>query len=239
MYLQNNVSRLAIILFILFCSLLFSFTTALADTDLSVSITDLPDSIIPGQDVTLNLKVMNNGPSPASNVVVSGTLPPGASFRGYSGAGWKCGPSGSGGACTLSTLNVGKAPDLNVVVKSPVTSGNITFPAIVSSNSTDTDTSNNSYSTIISLVGETGDFCVRDYRSGAVSFLQTARRTVMMLVSSSPWMAGVPATATAVSTTTLNRHLRQRLRTETRTWIPYLMFSMGRGGTMTEIPVAI
>jgi uncharacterized repeat protein (TIGR01451 family) len=180
MYLQNNVSRLAIILF---CSLLFSFTTALADTDLSVSITDLPDSIIPGQDVTLNLKVMNNGPSPASNVVVSGTLPPGASFRGYSGAGWKCGPSGSGGACTLSTLNVGKAPDLNVVVKSPVTSGNITFPAIVSSNSTDTDTSNNSYSTIISLVGETGDFCVRDYRSGAVCVANDVRIEALTVVS--------------------------------------------------------
>jgi hypothetical protein len=64
MYLQNNVSRFTIILF---CFLLLSFSTALADTDLSVSITDLPDSIIPGQDITLNLRVMNNGPSPASN----------------------------------------------------------------------------------------------------------------------------------------------------------------------------
>jgi uncharacterized repeat protein (TIGR01451 family) len=180
MYLQNNVSRLAIILF---CFLLLSFSTALADTDLSVSITDLPDSIIPGQDVTLNLRVMNNGPSPASNVVVSGTLPPGASFRGYTGNGWKCGPSDSGGACTLSTLNVGKAPDLNVIVKSPVTTGNITFPVNVSFDSTDTDTSNNSSRAIIALVGETGDFCVRDYRSGAVCVANDVRIEALTVVS--------------------------------------------------------
>lgn len=180
MYLYNNVSRLAIVLI---CLLLLSVSTALADTGLSVSITDLPDPILLGQEMTLNLRALNNGPSPATNVVVSGTLPAGASFRRYSGTGWKCGPSGSGGACTLSTLNVGEAPDLNVTVKAPVSVGKITLPVNVTFDSTDPDTSNNSSRAVISLVGETGNVCVRDYRSGAVCVANDVRIEALTVVS--------------------------------------------------------
>ena len=48
--------------------------------DLLVLKTDNPDPVVAGQDLTYTLSVTNNGPSPATNVVVTDPLPAGVSF---------------------------------------------------------------------------------------------------------------------------------------------------------------
>jgi uncharacterized repeat protein (TIGR01451 family) len=48
--------------------------------DLSITITDLPDPVAAGSNLTYTITVMNNGPNVASGVSVTDSLPAGASF---------------------------------------------------------------------------------------------------------------------------------------------------------------
>ena len=48
--------------------------------DLSVSVTESPDPIVPGQNLTYNIQVSNLGPSPADEVVMTNVLPAGTTF---------------------------------------------------------------------------------------------------------------------------------------------------------------
>ena len=88
-----------------------SFPTAIAGT------------ITPSAQLTYTILVTNNGPSPAANVVVTDVLPAGLTFVSATGSGWSCGNSGQTVTCTVSSLNVGAAPAIQIVASAPVTPG--------------------------------------------------------------------------------------------------------------------
>ncbi len=90
--------------------------TVLGAADLSVTKSDSPDPVLVGANLTYTLAVTNLGPSPASNVSVSDTLPAGVTFVSASGTGWACAEAGGVVTCTRAALAVGAAPDITVVV---------------------------------------------------------------------------------------------------------------------------
>ena len=81
-------------------------TSALADSDLIAQITDSPDPVTAGNDLTHTITLINNGPDPASAAQMSVTLAPGTTFTSLNalGGGWSCftPPVGSGGTINCS-----------------------------------------------------------------------------------------------------------------------------------------
>ncbi len=121
-----------------------SVTTGVtASSDLAIIKTDSPDPVSISGTLTYTLAVSNNGPSSASNLIVTDTLPAGVSYVSASGTGWTC-VNGSGVTCTRSSLAVGPAPDITITVTAPSAGGTISNTANVSSSVGDPNTSNNS-----------------------------------------------------------------------------------------------
>jgi uncharacterized repeat protein (TIGR01451 family) len=89
--------------------------TFTAYADLSIAISGVPDSICEGQALTYTLDIANAGPSRASAVTVTDTLPPGATLVSAGGDGWTCGGEAVV-TCTRPVLDIGKAPPVAIVV---------------------------------------------------------------------------------------------------------------------------
>ncbi len=71
--------------------------------DLGVSVRSI-DAVTPGQRIDVGITVTNAGPSPAVDVVVILTLPPGTSTSGLERDGWRCSASDLLGAVTCAPL---------------------------------------------------------------------------------------------------------------------------------------
>jgi uncharacterized repeat protein (TIGR01451 family) len=76
-------------------------------TDLGVTKSVSPTTVISGQTATFTLTPVNNGPFTATTVSVSDTLPAGFSFLTASGSGWTCGNAGQVVTCTRASFSVG------------------------------------------------------------------------------------------------------------------------------------
>ena len=108
--------------------------------DLSVTQTASPTSATVGaDDVTLTVTVTNIGPSPASNVTVSESLPPGAAFVSAPG-----GIEPTGGALTFvaGDLASGATATYTIVVR-PQSAGTLTASASVGASEPDPNPANN------------------------------------------------------------------------------------------------
>jgi len=124
--------------------------------DLSVTKTDSPDPVIRGNNITYTVVVTNNGPSRATNVSLSDTVPSDTMFVSNSGAaGWSCtnpptkGPGAGTGpiTCTTSSLVSGASATFTILVsvKPGTREGTvITDTATVTSSTSDPNTGNNS-----------------------------------------------------------------------------------------------
>src|SRR6058998_983657 len=78
-------------------------TTVIASADLSITKTDAPDPVRPGENLTYTLVVNNNGPSTAASVTVTDPLPPVTTFQSIiKPAGWTCTTPAVGSAGTVS-----------------------------------------------------------------------------------------------------------------------------------------
>jgi len=88
-------------------------TTVGLTADLAVAIVGTPDPIAPGGAETYTVTVTNNGPSTATSVTVTDTLPAGATFVSAAGAGWLCTQAAGVVTCTLATLPPGGAEQLD------------------------------------------------------------------------------------------------------------------------------
>lgn len=82
-----------------------SITTNVIATDLSITVIDAPASIRARQNLTYTLSVSNNGPSPASNVVVTHTVPATVSLTTAVSPQGPCSLSGQTVVCQFNTLN--------------------------------------------------------------------------------------------------------------------------------------
>ncbi|MBV8518929.1 MAG: DUF11 domain-containing protein [Acidobacteria bacterium] len=124
-------------------------TVGAASADLSVTKTDAPDPVTPGNDLTYTITVANAGPSVASTVALTDALPSGTTFVSLSSpAGWSCTmPSvGSNGTvtCNATSFTAGNAAFTLVVNVDPAQTGTISNTASVTSATADPNTGNES-----------------------------------------------------------------------------------------------
>lgn len=106
--------------------------------DLSVVKTDQTDPVVVGQDLSYTLVVTNNGPSPATNVVLTDTLPAGVIFVSAIPSQGTCTHNSGVVTCSLGTLAVGAQATVTITIQPTVNNiGTIVNVATVTSDATD------------------------------------------------------------------------------------------------------
>ncbi len=121
-------------------------------TDLAVTLTDAPDPLEVGQNITYTATVTNNGPVEAVNVVLQDPVPTGVSLVSANTSQGSC-TTGSTVTCSLGNLANGATATVTIVVTTN-NIGQIPNTVSVSSNNTDTDTLNNSDSVTTVVTGQ-------------------------------------------------------------------------------------
>jgi len=116
--------------------------------DLAIDVTDSPDPVVGGKNITYKLKVTNNGPSLATHVTVFDRTPTSSHFISARPSQGSCMAEGTEGAlvtCKLGNLPKGAMAIITIVVQT-LTVGNTIYDATadVSADQTDPDPSNNS-----------------------------------------------------------------------------------------------
>jgi uncharacterized repeat protein (TIGR01451 family) len=117
--------------------------TVVPTADLSIANTDSPDPVHVGQNLTYTIKVANAGPSSATGVTVTDTLPKGAGLASATASQGSCTQSKQSVTCGLGTIPNGAAATVTIVVR-PASRGTIVDTATVKGQQADPDTSNNS-----------------------------------------------------------------------------------------------
>jgi len=102
--------------------------------DLSVSITDSPDPVARGGNLTYAITTLNNGPSAATNVTLTDTLPAGTTFVSATSG---CSAAGNAVTCSIGNLASGAAATRNIVVNVTATTGPISNTVNVTANETE------------------------------------------------------------------------------------------------------
>jgi large repetitive protein len=149
-----------------------------------------PASVLATGSVTYNISVTNFGPSSASAVVVTDTLPNTVSFVSASGNGVN-----NSGIVTwnLGTLANGSSSNLTVTVTAPA-SGTLTNIASVGSPTLDTNTLNNTTPPVVTTVGAVADLAIG--KSAAASVFAASNLSYTISVTNFG-----PSTASSVTVT--------------------------------------
>lgn len=112
--------------------------------DLSINLTDTPDPATAGNNLTYTLTATNNGPDPATGVVVEGTLPANVEFVSASSEQGSC-TGTEPVTCTFGDLASGASAAANIVVRPTAEAvPQISASATVRANQQDLDQANNS-----------------------------------------------------------------------------------------------
>ncbi|HEX8650782.1 MAG TPA: hypothetical protein VF708_08065 [Pyrinomonadaceae bacterium] len=115
-----------------------------AVADLEIEKTDDADPVLLGENITYHLKVTNNGPDTATNVVVTDRIPSNSTYVSATPSQGSCAPSGSNKViCMLGNMNSGDMATIDIVVKSGGNAGPVTNTATVTSDVCDLDVANN------------------------------------------------------------------------------------------------
>ena len=119
--------------------------------DLSVTAVGSTNQVMPGELLTYFVAVTNHGPSTASSVYVTNTLPLGAALVTNTTTGGACTVAGGQVVCSLGSLTLGSGARITIVV-SPANTGTITFTSQAVAAETDPNLANNT-SAVLTLVG--------------------------------------------------------------------------------------
>lgn len=124
--------------------------TTNTEADITISTEDDVDPNVPGQTLVYTLTISNAGPSDATNVVITDTLPAGVTMKSTSG----CLEDPNGvPTCSIGDIAAGTSAQFTISVSIDIgTSGTITNVASVTSETVDPDASNNTFSEDTGLV---------------------------------------------------------------------------------------
>lgn len=114
-----------------------------ASANLSVVKTDNPDPVIVNQQLTYTVTVTNLGPDAATNVVVTDTLPAGATFGSATPDQGSCGEAAGVVTCNLGGITSGSSVNITIIV-TPTNVGTAVNMVSVTGDENDPDTNNNS-----------------------------------------------------------------------------------------------
>jgi uncharacterized repeat protein (TIGR01451 family) len=136
--------------------------------DLAVTQTASPDPVLPGNDLSYSIVVVNNGPGDAATVTLNDALPPGVSFVSFDvPAGWRTTTPAVGGTGTVtasnSTVANGDTATFTLVVRvDPAAAGGSTISntATVASETSDPMSDNNSATATTQVKGSQADLAV-------------------------------------------------------------------------------
>ncbi len=123
-------------------------------TDMSITKSTSAGTAFGGFPISYTLAVSNLGPSQASSVSVSDTLPAGSGFISASGTGWTCNNVAGVVTCTLPTLAVGAANPITLTITAPpvASTGTLSNTATVSSAASDPNPANNSSTSTVPIL---------------------------------------------------------------------------------------
>jgi uncharacterized repeat protein (TIGR01451 family) len=129
---------------------LIDISTQLAD--ISISETAIPNPVTAGSNLTYTITVVNNGPDYAIDVILSDTLPLGASFVSASSSQGTCTQASDTVTCEIGGVAKGATVTVSIIVTAPNIEGTITNAASVSSISNDPDNTNNNGNTTVNII---------------------------------------------------------------------------------------
>ncbi len=119
--------------------------------DLAVSLTDSPDPVAVNETLTYTVTVTNNGPSAATGVTMTDTLPAGVTFVSATPSQGSC--SGTNTVtCSLGSLGIGVTATTTIRVTAPGAVGTLTATASVSAGQPDPNSGNNNTTASTSVV---------------------------------------------------------------------------------------
>ncbi len=131
--------------------------TPTTGADLAITMTDTPDPVGAGTQLTYTLKVTNNGPDVATGVALADSLPTSTSLVSVTFTQGTCTVNASNIACALGDLAKDASATVTIVVV-PGVAGPLANTATVSSTSTDPVATNNTaaVSTTVNPVADVG-----------------------------------------------------------------------------------
>ncbi len=106
--------------------------------DLSVTVTDSPDPVLQGNDVTYTVTVTNGGPDPAVGVTVTDQIPLSVTFRSATPSQGTCSEQDDTVTCSLGDLAAAGSATVSIVATTDA-HGTITTTASVASSTEDPD----------------------------------------------------------------------------------------------------
>lgn len=125
--------------------------------DLLVSVSDAPDPVAVGSNLTYSVVVSNRGPSTASGVILSDALPPRLQFVSAATSQGSCTNMNGSVSCFLGALGASNTINVTIVAR-PTLSGLITNTVSVITSEFDSNLTNNAASQVTTLVFPTRGF---------------------------------------------------------------------------------
>ncbi len=160
--------------------------------DLQVLLTDSPDPVNPGNNITYDFSMTNGGPSDAQNVVVTLPVPAGTTFvsgQVLSGSGWGSTTPSVGGTgnveFTKGTVALSEATVFQVVVNvNAGASGVVNATTTATSTTTDPNPGDNASTATTTITSEPCSLRVRRPNGGEVWVIGTKERIKWVLAGS-------------------------------------------------------
>ncbi len=170
-----------------------------ASADMSLSHVATPQPVLVGTNLTYVLTALNSGPSTATGVVLTDTLPSGVTYVSATPSNGSCAQSNLVVTCNLGSISSSSQDTVTVVV-TPTASGSITANATVTTGSHDSVPGNNSAAATSTVNPASVDVQVTKYGTpNPVAYGGTVTYTVTIHNSGPSIATGVVATDTPMT----------------------------------------